>query len=99
MPAINEIKKAYAKTVGLGLTSNTIAPNSTGIASLNALTPAFSRFECASVQWGDSEHPKIVVRDNVDERELRVAGAFGSHQAGDRRSFIGSTLINHSTRV
>jgi hypothetical protein len=80
IPAINEIKKAYAKTVGFGLTSNTIAPNSTGIASLNALTPAFSRFECASVRWGDSENPKIVIRDNENERELRVACA-RSHQS------------------
>src|SRR5882672_327165 len=42
MPAVNEIKKAYAKTAELGVTLNTIAPNSTGMESVNALTPAFS---------------------------------------------------------
>src|SRR5258708_3321682 len=38
-----------------------------------------SRLECASVQCGDSENPKIVIRDNENERELCVACASSHH--------------------
>ena len=48
-----------------------------------------SRFECATVQGGDSENFKAIFRDNEDLRELRVA-CTSSYQpeSSDRRSFI-----------